>query len=330
MAQHKIQHLIASGGSVWGFYTFGVIKAAIHGGFLGELKSVYGTSVGTLTCVFMCCMRLGLDYEKIEDYIVKRPWHQLLASATHSPIQLLDKRGIITRKFFDELLEPLLKSVDLSLDTTLAELFDRSQIETHYFTTELNRYELVDLSHKTHPEWKVVDAVYASCTIPVVFDALVRDGNCYVDGGFLLNYPVDKCANDWPDDLDSMLGISLAAGSPAGPPSGEGITETSGLLDMLSLFLGKVVHKNLFGVHNHSVIQNNIILRASHMTMEYLYDMSRSPEMRQSLIDEGVAAFAEQFSLLNIDGESESSASAAIEQCGGECSSECTVGAGSV
>ncbi|NDH07627.1 hypothetical protein EBX93_17210, partial [bacterium] len=211
---------------------------------------------------------------------------------------------------------------DLSLKTTLAELYEKTQIETHYYTTELNRFELVDLSYKTHPDWTVADAVRVSCTLPMVFDPMIHEGKCYVDGGLLSNYPVEQCAKDWPEDLDEILGVSL--GNPPPDSVGPIVTEESGFLDMMSVFFGKMVQRKLFGAHNHSVIQNNIMMVSTPMTFEYMYEMAQSQEMRQALIDDGVAAFTRQFSLVSVEDGNSTSKQCGTTECSRECSNECS------
>ena len=83
---------------------------------------------------------------------------------------------------------------------------------------------MVDISYKTHPTWRVLDAVYASSCAPILFSPHVLDEkhetdiSCqsivtkYVDGGFLIHYPIEQCLQ-WCDKhgyaRDTVLGINL-------------------------------------------------------------------------------------------------------------------------
>ena len=61
--------------------------------------------------------------------------------------------------------------------------------------------------HKTHPHVKLVDACYASCSIPVVFKPISIDEKYYIDGGILLNYPVHQCLEQEGTHKNEILGI---------------------------------------------------------------------------------------------------------------------------
>ena len=64
----------------------------------------------------------------------------------------------------------------------------------------------MDISHHTHPEWKVIDAVYASSCLPVLFEPFEHSGDYYIDGGVLKNYPLIQCIENGYDP-NTILGI---------------------------------------------------------------------------------------------------------------------------
>lgn len=51
-----------------------------------------------------------------------------------------------------------------------------------------------------------MDAVYASCCLPILFDPFEYEGQYYIDGGILKNYPLNKCLEDG-HDPENILGI---------------------------------------------------------------------------------------------------------------------------
>ena len=79
-------------------------------------------------------------------------------------------------------------------------------------TVNLNKFEPIDLSYKTHPNIRIIDAVYMSSSIPGVFSPICEDIDgekmCYVDGGVLDNFPINKCIENG-NDPDEILGITL-------------------------------------------------------------------------------------------------------------------------
>ena len=53
---------------------------------------------------------------------------------------------------------------------------------------------------------KVIDAVYASSTLPFIFQPFWYEDSYYLDGGLLNNYPLDICINNGAPKED-ILGI---------------------------------------------------------------------------------------------------------------------------
>jgi predicted acylesterase/phospholipase RssA len=172
--QRKIKHLVISGGSIWGFSAFGIIYEAISSGFLKieDIVSIYGTSIGSLVGF---AMSLKIDHNILKDYLINRPWDQVCKKSICSVLEIFDSKGLINKTIFTEFFSPLLKSVDLDITVTMKELYEYNNIELHIYVTELNSFTLIDISYKTHPEWCVIDAVCASCSIPILFTPVIID-----------------------------------------------------------------------------------------------------------------------------------------------------------
>jgi len=301
----KIKHLVLSGGCVWGLNIVGMLIEAIDQHFVDmkEIETIWASSIGALIGVIMS---LKIDPATIRDYVVKRPWETVCKQNRHSVLEIYDGKGIIHRGFFENILEPLLTSVDLSCKTTLLQLYEYNGIEIHIYATEINEYKLMDFSFKTHPDWTVVDAIYASCCIPIIFVPLIRDGNCFIDGGLMLNYPISECVKQI-GNLDEIFGISLGNMSDS---LSSNIHEKSSILDVLTSVLnGVVCHHSLFGNDNSYPITYQIVLKTQ-TTFEYgakvLYDKSE----RELLVEQGKKEMAHHlskwFSIPNSQIESDS------------------------
>jgi len=283
--QRKIKHLVLSGGTVWGFSMAGILQEAIHSGFLNmdHVKSIYMTSVGSIVGL---AFALKIEPELIINYFVKRPWDTVMKNNRHSVLEIFDKKGIIHRGFFENIFEPLLKSVDLSCDITMLELHEYNDIDIHIYATELNGFELVDISFRTHPEWLVIDAIYASCSIPVLFSPLLKEEKCYIDGGFFLNYPITKCVCE---NIDEVLGISL--GNFPKNYRQIPISGSSNILNIIFSVIYNVIHNNgLFNNDNsrefpYQFIVENII------SLEYVFKTLYGKEEREHLVKTGIDFF---------------------------------------
>ena len=285
----KIKHLVFSGGSVWGFSLLGMLMEAMDQQFLhmANIESIWATSIGALVGIMMS---LKIDPAIIRDYIVKRPWETVCKQNRFSVLEIYDGRGIIHRGFFENILEPLLTSVDLSCKTTFRELYEYNGIEIHIYATEINHYQPVDFSFKTHPDWTLIDAVYASCSIPVLFAPLIRDGKCFVDGGFLLNYPISECVKH-AENENEILGISFGNLFGTAPKEGN-LNEKSSILDVIYCFLVGIIQRHSLFENNYSPIPYQIIIQR-YTTLEYGTTVLYEKAERERLVEKGKQEMAE-------------------------------------
>jgi predicted acylesterase/phospholipase RssA len=288
--QRKIKQLVLSGGTVWGFSMMGILQQAIHTGFLNmeDVHSIFMTSVGSIIGL---AFSLKIDSKLISNYFIKRPWDAVSKNNRHSVLEIFDKKGIIHSGFFENIFEPLFKSVDLSCNITMAELYAYNGIDIHIYATELNGFELIDISFKTHPEWKVIDAIYASCSIPVLFCPLIKDDKCYIDGGFFLNYPITKCVCENPEEV---LGISL--GNFPKNYKQTSVLNSSNILDILFSVIYNVIHNNgLFTNDNSRNFPYQFILKNT-ISLEYLLKCLYDKEEREHLVHSGIEFFTNDMS----------------------------------
>ena len=204
-----IKHIVCSGGGVAGFIFYGILKESHVQGLwdLKNIQTMYGTSIGSMINVMIS---LNYSWQDLGDYLIHRPWDMVYKMNMYSIIEIFTKKGVFDCQCIQETLSPLLKGKELSVDITMQEFYEYNGIELHIFTTELNRFENIDISYKTHPDWKVVDAVYCSCCLPILCTPYVKGEQCFYDGGILMDYPLNPCilngAN--PDEILSMARVN--------------------------------------------------------------------------------------------------------------------------
>jgi predicted acylesterase/phospholipase RssA len=144
-------------------------------------------------------LSLKYEWETMDDFLIKRPWEQVFPLNIDSIVSSFDRRGIFDEKCMSSLFESLFKGKDLSLNITMKELYEYTHIDIHCFSTEINNethFVKTDFSYKTHPDWKVVDVVYCSSCLPVLFAPFLFEGGCYIDGVFTSNYPLLECLSE--------------------------------------------------------------------------------------------------------------------------------------
>ena len=170
----------------------------------------------------------------------------------------------------------------------MKEFYDITKIEIHIFTTEIMNFELVDISYKTHPDWRVIDAVYSSCSIPIIFSPLIKDNKCYCDGGLLLNYPVDKCIENGANPSEV---IGLCSDTTANDT--DIMNENSSLLDYVIVILKKVIAAFLPKVQH--VIPNEFKIGSPEISIYDIVTTTSNTNRRIELIQNGVDVITNVF-----------------------------------
>ena len=205
-----IQHVVLSGGgSTMGFVTFGIVKEAIDKGMLKleDLKSLYSTSAGSIVGPLFC---LGVELNEIEDWLIHKPWQHLFEIDPEMLLDGYESGGWLNREVVSELYDNLLLSAELDTEITLKALYERNGIDMHLFCTELTATECkkCDMSHSTHPDLSLKDAIYRSACIPVIFRPLTHGGSVYLDGGICNNFPFDSWRTAYPNvSLNDIMGV---------------------------------------------------------------------------------------------------------------------------
>ena len=258
-----IKHLVISGGGPTGLLSYGAAKYLEQQKFwsMDNIESIYGTSIGAL---FGVILSLKHEWNTIDEYIIKCPWDMLFQkNATFNDVlHIYTNKGFMSNDFFDIIMKPLLLAKDLSLDVTMKELYDFNKKEIHVMTVELNKFELINVSYKTHPSLKVMDAIKMSCAFPIIFSPKIASGSheinenaeekdegknkeenvnrvyCYIDGGVMCNYPVNICMEDQKCELDEILGFRNIW-----EKYNETIDDDSSLIDFLKICVKQMIRK---------------------------------------------------------------------------------------
>jgi predicted acylesterase/phospholipase RssA len=281
-----IKHIVLSGGGTVGFSQYGALRESNKQGFwcIENIESIYGISVGSIIGTFIS---LNFDWDVLDDYLIKRPWQNVFNLDVNSIIKSFDSRGLLDNKVIKEILQPLFKAKNIDPDCTMKELYEITKIELHIFTTELNSFKLIDICHTNYPDWKVVDAIYVSCSLPVIFKPLLIDGNCYVDGGFIENYPICQCIKDG-KPIQQILGIYKNLFI----EDTQNICENSTLFDYIYIAFNKIIINHC----NHETIPYEIDLDTVPFGLYDIFDIASSKEKRIEFIEYGVKKFNEVFS----------------------------------
>ncbi len=153
-----------------------------------NIEEIYATSSGTLLGMIVL---LNIDFELIKQYFVCRPWHQLIPGKRDFMYNLFGS-GVLKRNMFSKVFEPLFKMCDMDIDITMIELYKRTKIKFNICATNLDEFSLEKISHESHPNIPVLDAMYMSSCIPVLFEPITYKNNYYIDGAIFNGNPQNE------------------------------------------------------------------------------------------------------------------------------------------
>ena len=189
-----IKHLVISGGGPSGFYAYGAAKYLSNHDFwnIENVETIYGTSIGAYLGAILC---LKYDWDTLDDYIIKRPLNKIFNVSPEAFFRIWETKGIFGEECLRETLKPLLIAKELNVEITLKEFYDYSKIELHMFSVDINDFPLreTDISYKTHPDLTLITALTMTTSIPFIFKPVILNEKCFLDGGIVINYPLNIC-----------------------------------------------------------------------------------------------------------------------------------------
>lgn len=171
--------LALSGGGAKGFAHIGVFKLLEECGLKPDI--MVGTSVGSLMGVLFAD---GYSADEIKDLFTGREFSEF------AKLQL-PKSGLFDSKRFRYFLKRHLRAKNI----------EDLSVPFIVMATDLDN----GVSHEFR-SGSIVDAVTASCSIPIIFSPVVINGVHYVDGGLFHNFPVSIIRNI----CERVIGVNVS------------------------------------------------------------------------------------------------------------------------
>ena len=270
-----ITNIIINGGGANIFNIYGALKQSNLDKVWSHdsIQSYYGTSAGGMLAVIMA---LQYTWEELDDFMIKRPWQNVWKFNVLNIYSYYLNKGIYGNELFQEIFGPLFRGKDLELTITLKEFYEFSKKNIHLYAVKLSTFEIAEFSHLTHPNMKVLDALYASAALPILFKPAEYEGEFYTDGGFLLNYPLAKCTAD----PKTILGFRNAYTA-----SNANINEIHGSFEYIFYIFNIMSDKNQ--CQSDIKPKREILLNAGYIDYTTIFKLASSPEERESLIKKG-------------------------------------------
>lgn len=207
---NQIKYLVFQGGGVKGLAYVGALQELDRLKMYDQIEGVAGTSAGSIVSALVS---------------LKYPVDQIMSimNATNMA-SFMDRENIFRKlKFFglhpgDAFLNWIKKQIrqsplGLSDQATFEDFKHKGARDLHVYATDLFTRNIRHFSAEDTPKVVVAEAIRASMSIPVFFNAWSFSGqnpddHIYVDGGVLLNFPL-YTFDDMKKDPRSTLGFEL-------------------------------------------------------------------------------------------------------------------------
>jgi len=276
------KYLVVPGGGITGLVAYGALKETHENEIwnIENIERMYGTSAGAIVCLILA---LKYDWKTLDEYLIKRPWQNICNFNMYAIIESFQKRGIFDIEIIKGIFSPLFLAKDIELNITMEDFYKLTNIEFHVYSSELNNFELVDISYKTHPSWTVIEAVYASACLPIFFSPFEKDGKYYADGGFFLNYPLSPCLKSGvdPEEILAVCKYNVKAIQ-------DNLSSESTLFDYVLILLNKTLQNIIMSSENELRIKNEIVVKCPLVSLYDLYKMATCMEDREKWIEQGI------------------------------------------
>ena len=285
----KIKHLVISGGGTFGLSVYTTIRESNKAGKwnIDDIETIFATSAGAMIAIILA---LRYDWPTIDDFLLKRPWGSVFQINPNCVLSANSNRGLFDKSQFENVFAPLFGGRDIPMDITLQGFYEKTQIELHFFATELNKglSSDVDFSHKTHPDWSLIEAVYCSSCIPGIFQPFIKDDKCFVDGGVFLNYPIRPCLEHvGQENGHTILGFKRQINKQS---VARMINTETTLLDTVMIFINKIMERVLADETPNKDVQE-ISIDAIPFSITQLFLSLNSEKERNELFEIGIEAW---------------------------------------
>ena len=279
-----IKYLVISGGDLTFLSMMGLVREMQHTDkIVLNLEDLYTVSAGSWIGLLLS---LKIDFDEVINYFLERPWNKLVNITSDNFLNLYTELGLLDINILYEMFNPFLKSCNLSKKCSFQSLYEFSGIKLNIYATNANTLSLECFNHINTPDVSVIDAIYMSSTIPILFKPIKYKDDHYIDGCYSCNYPMDLCLKEH-ENMKEILGIEATNfNDPTVIGGNENILTFYG-----KIFYKLVLNKRLEFNKQLTCEHNKIIIVSNYFNFDTFLKIVNEKETRLEWINLGVDAF---------------------------------------
>ena len=279
-----IKHIVINGGGPNMWYMYGALKH-LHDEKvwkLEDIENIYATSAGALLLTIIILIK---DWKKIDNFLINCTWNNYIDTSIDKIFVLLKKKGVYDNKIYKQIMKPLLEMNNLSVDCTLKEFYDFSNINTFFYASNLNKFTYSCISNINHPSIPLLTALQMTSAVPPIIEPVLYDNEYYFDGALFYNYPLKPCYDNENVNPDEILAFKNMTGSCSNSCE---MTENDTFFDYISIIFKNFILKS-DNIAIQPKIKNEIhLLFKSTINYEYWNRILTDKNYREHIKEEGI------------------------------------------
>lgn len=192
-----------SGGGVKGFSFVGALDYLQNKSFINisKITNWVGTSAGSILSYLFT---IGYSIQDIGDFILDFNFQTLESDISIDG--LLESHGLNNGIKIIVLMSNFLKEKYNLEDINFIDHYKLTGKKLTIIGTNFSKACETVFNYETYPTMSVITAIRISCSVPVIFEPVLFDGDYYIDGGLINNFPLRYC------NPDTTLGIYIKNG----------------------------------------------------------------------------------------------------------------------
>lgn len=294
---YPFKNIVFEGGGVKGVAYGGALEVLDQRGILNQIESAAGTSAGAITAT-MVALGYGADYVKNEmlnlDFKTFKDGN-FFSDIERFATQFGWYKGEVFLEFMQSQVQGALGSKAATFrDLNNARLQGDDKFKELYVVgTNLSARTDRVFSYALTPDIAIADAVRISMSYPMFFASRTLDGDVYVDGGVLRNYPLGLFDSKTQDPANPGLYLRSPNSETLGLHLGKDVLQKHPITDLDqyagSLFEAILAVQDVALMDNAGDVKRTVFINSLGIQAT---DFDITPDQKQALIKQGHEATA--------------------------------------
>ena len=185
-----IKNLVLGSGAAAGIAFFGALKVLSEEGYLNfDTIEVYcGCSIGSLICTLIMC---GYTVDDLILLTTRMDFKDFLDVKADDAISFFHNYGFDNGTKMKSILSILLKKKNIPQDITLKGFHELTGKKIILSVTNLESKKIEYLHWEKYPDYKLIECLHASMSIPLLYQPVVINNKSYIDGGVIKSFPIE-------------------------------------------------------------------------------------------------------------------------------------------